>query len=135
MKRVCLCGSFKFFDQILKLEKFFVDRGVTCYRPNPFKYRDESHPSSFIGLWHSLPYLEKLKESKQAELAHFRKIDNADVIYIVNPSGYIGNSVTLEIGYAYAKEKTIYSLEPVKDFTVMSIIRQAISPEELIDIL
>ena len=135
MKSVCLCGSFKFFDQILKLEKFFIDRGITIYRPNPFKYRDKVHPSIFIDTWNSLSYLEKLKESRQAELAHLRKIDLTDVIYVVNPSGYIGKSVTLEIGYAYAKGKIIYSQEPVEDLNVMSLIRKAISPEELVEIL
>jgi len=37
-----------------------------------------------------------------------KKINDADVVYIVNPEGYVGKSVPVDIGYAYAKNKSIY---------------------------
>ena len=39
--------------------------------------------------------------------AHYRKIDLSDGIYVVNPGGYIGESVRSEIAYAKAKGKEI----------------------------
>jgi len=120
---------------MVKLERFFTDREIVCYAPCPFKYRDPQQPSVFVDSWFSLPFSEKIKESRKAEIAHFEKIDRADITYIVNPSGYVGNSVVLEIGYAYAKGKMIYSQETVVDYAVMSLILQTISPEDLADIL
>ncbi len=133
LKKICLCGSFRFFDLILKLEKTFSDTGLVCYRPSPFKYRSQSTPSEFADSWSSLSDQEKLRESKRAELSHFDKIEKADLIYIVNPGGYIGFSVTLEIGYAYAKGKELYSLDRIEDYAVMSLIHSVVSPEELTD--
>ncbi|MDR0397781.1 MAG: nucleoside 2-deoxyribosyltransferase domain-containing protein [Candidatus Nomurabacteria bacterium] len=36
----------------------------------------------------------------------------ADVVFVFDKDGYVGNSVTLEIGYAAALGKPIYSLGP-----------------------
>ena len=135
MKSVCLCGSFKFYNQVIKIEKFLREKKIICYKPNPFQYRNQLQPSIFVDSFFSLPYTEKLRESGKAELAHLEKINKADVIYIVNPSGYIGNSVTFEIGYAYAKGKLIYSQEPIEDFAVMSLINKVMSLEDLLNIL
>jgi len=135
MKKVCLCGSFRFFDQIVQVERFLTNKGVACYAPRPFQFRDQQHPSYFGNEWDSLSYSEKLNESKQAERAYLEKIDKADVVYVINPSGYVGKSVIFEMGYACAKGKIIYSLEPIEDFVVMSLVQQTISPEDLVKIL
>lgn len=51
---------------------------------------------------------------------HFRKIDEGDVILILNYEkkgieGYIGGNTFLEMGYAYGLGKRIYLLNPVPD--------------------
>ena len=74
---------------------------------------------------------EKLKASRDAESGFLEKIDQSEAIYIVNPDGYIGASVTLEIGYAFAKSKPIFALENINDITVMSLIDKVLDPEEL----
>ena len=135
MKKVCLCGSFRFFDQIVEVERFLTKRGVVWYAPRPFQFRDQQHPSYFGNEWDSLSYSEKLNESKQAERAYLEKVDSTDVVYVINPSGYVGKSVIFELGYACAKGKIIYTLEPIEDFAVMSLVRQTISPEDLVRIL
>ena len=63
------------------------------------------------------------------------KIDDADVVYVVNPEGYIGKSVSVDIGYAYAKNKSIYALHLVNDPPVMDLIDNILSPEALINFL
>lgn len=88
----------------------------------------------------------KLKEeniqfqmSKKAEsrgvLGCLKKIDDADVVYIVNPEGYMGKSVSVDIGYAYAKNKSIYVMRRVKDPPVMALISGVLSPKALIGFL
>jgi nucleoside 2-deoxyribosyltransferase len=72
------------------------------------------------------PYLHQAKEGEWEVLSseyqkliclglthdHFCKIRMADVVFVFNKDGYAGNSTTLEIGYAIALGKPIYSLEP-----------------------
>lgn len=40
------------------------------------------------------------EELKKLELAHYKKIDLSDGIYVLNINGYIGESVSKEIEYA-----------------------------------
>lgn len=54
----------------------------------------------------------KLLSWKGATFAHFKRIEVADICLIVNPDGYIGNSTTLELGYAVASKKLIISFMP-----------------------
>jgi nucleoside 2-deoxyribosyltransferase len=63
------------------------------------------------------------------------KINQADVVYVVNPGGYVGKSVSLDIGYAYAKNKPIYVLHPIGDPPVMSLVKGVLSFKELINLL
>jgi len=68
-------------------------------------------------------------------LGCLKKIDEADVVYVVNPKGYVGRSVCVDIGYAYAKNKPIYVKHPVDDPPVMNLIDGVLSFEELINFL
>ena len=43
--------------------------------------------------------------------AHYKKIDLSDAVYVVNPGGYIGESVKREIEYAGALGKEIIYME------------------------
>ncbi len=68
-------------------------------------------------------------------LGCLRKIDDSDVVYIVNPDGYVGKSVSVDIGYAYAKSKRIYAMCPIDDQPVANLIDGVMAPDELIDLL
>jgi len=68
-------------------------------------------------------------------LGCLEKIDQANVVYVVNPDGYIGKSVSIDIGYAYAKNKPIYVLHPIGDLPVMSLVKGVLSFKELINLL
>lgn len=48
---------------------------------------------------------------KGVTLEHFEYIRKADVCFMFNKGGYIGTSVTLELGFAQAMGMPIYSLE------------------------
>lgn len=68
-------------------------------------------------------------------LGCLEKINNADVVYVVNPDGYVGKSVSVYIGYAYARNKPIYVMQPVDDPPVMSLVNGVLSFKELVNIL
>lgn len=58
---------------------------------------------------------DSLKEKKRLALEHYRAIDEADVVYLLTPGGYMGTSCQLELGYAIASQKPIYFSEPTND--------------------
>jgi len=49
--------------------------------------------------------------AQEIQNRHLRAIARSDFLYIVNPTGYTGTSVTLEIGYALAHSVPVFSLE------------------------
>lgn len=64
---------------------------------------------------------------------HFYKIQMADVVFVYNKDGYVGNSTTLEIGYAVASGKPIYALTSDEELCRHVLFREIISsPEELV---
>jgi hypothetical protein len=65
----------------------------------------------------------------------FDKIDEADVVYVVCPNGYVGNSVSVDMGYAYAKNKLIYASNPISDSPLMDLVSGVFSSGELIELL
>lgn len=99
-KIVCLCGSTKFVDAFdremmrLSLEGCIV---LTIGTHNPTLAREQA--DNIYG--------------KKAELdvLHFRKIDLADSIFVLNVGGYIGKSTSREIMYAAEQCKDIVYLE------------------------
>lgn len=95
-KTVVLCGSMRFAALMLETaERLELEKG-----------------------WAVIPALthvldRPLTENEQALLSeiHLRKIDLADAVFIVNPGGYIGQSVRSEIEYAGRTGKEILYLE------------------------
>ena len=70
-----------------------------------------------LGLAPTVPDMPpETKEQIEAIVAdHYRKIDIADAIFVVNPNGYIGESVKQEIEYAQKHGKEILFLEPIAE--------------------
>ena len=64
---------------------------------------------------------------------HFERIDAADVVYVYNPQGYVGNSVLTEIGYSFGRGKPIYSSEPIQDPLIAGLIDKIIPKAKLVD--
>jgi hypothetical protein len=109
MKRLYVCGSFKFVLEIEGLERELKDEGI------------QSQVSK--------------KMDSRGILGCLKKIDEADVVYIVNPEGYVGKSVSVDMGYAYAKNKLIYVMHEVDDPPVMDLVNGVLSPKALIEFI
>ncbi|MCM2323389.1 MAG: nucleoside 2-deoxyribosyltransferase [Oligoflexia bacterium] len=61
------------------------------------------------------------------------RVDDADVIYVSNPRGDVGKSVSIDIGYAIAKRKPIYSLRPISDPPIFHLIKGVMEIDALLD--
>jgi len=117
MKSVCLCGSFRFYGDMVALREALRAQGVHCEWPKP------GPPLA--------PQAMASDEAKEAILQHLQRMDRADLIFIFNKGGYAGNSVMMEIGYAYARRKPVYLLAPLPDPFLMSLVTGVVSIEDL----
>jgi hypothetical protein len=92
---VCVVGSVRFKDKILEIGRKLESSRIA----------------------HSLPVMIIPKEEETPEMTrelvygHFKKIDRCKILYVINPGGYVGNSVKIEIGYAKGAGKKIVFLE------------------------
>ena len=97
MKVIAMCGSLKFEPEFrhhserLELEGNCVLSVIYPTAEDKDAYTPEQH--------------------EQLDLAHKKKIDMADAIFVVNKNGYIGSSTRDEIEYAKALGKEILFLE------------------------
>ena len=128
MKSIVLCSSRRFRDEAFsfldKLEKL----GVSVLRPQLKIWTDDE--------WGVLTREQKQAEVSVLTLAHFEKIDKADVVFLYNKDGYSGVSVTLELAYGHAKEKPIYALSEDREYARNALYAGfASSPEELFKFL
>lgn len=88
-----LCGSTKFKEEFEAAQKEFSLRGYLVISVGCFLHREDD-----------------LRIEEQKELLdriHLQKIDLADIIFIISPDGYIGESTAKEIEYAKEKGKLI----------------------------
>ncbi len=104
MRSVVVCGSKRFREEISSFCDELEEAGVIVFRPN-------INEPIFEG--------EKLVSEhvtrmvfKGLTLEHFDMMRKADVCFVYNKGGYVGASVTLEIGYANAISQATYALEP-----------------------
>ena len=86
MKTVTICGSLRFAEEMKNIA-FELEAVKGC---------------------NVLQNMEITAEmAENLRLAHLRKIDLSDIVYVLNIDGYIGNSVEQEIAYAQKCHKQI----------------------------
>lgn len=129
MKTVAICASKR---HILELNKFCQELrrlGVVIFEPN---FKEPVYESAFIKSKHITKSI-----FKGLTLEHFDWIRKADACFIFNYGGYVGVSVSLEIGFASALGKPIYALldktgDPCRDTLIDKI---APTPKSLYQLL
>lgn len=84
MKVITLCGSMRFAEQMRQIALRLETKEGHCVICPLF---DCGETLSEVDL-------------KKFSQAHFKKIDIADIVYVVDIDGYIGESVSGEIRYA-----------------------------------
>lgn len=95
-KVVTLCGSTKFKDKFLEVQKKLTLDGWIVISVGIF-----THSCFFI----------TDDQKKMLDDMHKRKIDMADCILVINVNGYIGESTRSEIEYAEKTGKAVFYLE------------------------
>lgn len=97
-KIITLCGSTKFKDDFLRVQKELTLLGNIVISVGLFGHSGDKE------VWS-----ENTKE--MLDDMHKRKIDLADAIYVINKNNYIGKSTQSEIDYAKSQNKEIIFME------------------------
>ncbi len=101
-KVVTLCGSTRFKEQFLEVQKRLTLEGYIVLSVGLFGHSGEEE------VW-------KPGMKEMLDKMHFQKIDMADEIFVINVGGYIGESTKREIEYAFVNDKYIRYLEPTNN--------------------
>lgn len=102
MKTIVISGSIKKAgEEIEKFAKELEDAGFKVIYPK-LGFRTDD--------WDKLSEAALMKLYKGLTIEYFDLIERADALFIYNKGGYCGNSVTMELAYAYAMKKPIYAL-------------------------
>lgn len=96
--KVCLCGSTKFKDKFYEVARDFTLTGYIVTMPMVFMHQGD---------------IISAEQKVFLDEVHKTKISEADLIYIVNVDGYIGESTREEIEWAKMLGKKIEYLYPI----------------------
>jgi len=122
---VVVSSSFrKHFEGISRVVKEFEKVDIQVLSPKPSKIINPKH--EFVIL-----ETDDTDDPKTLEQRRLDAIEKADALYIYNLDGYIGASATLELGWAIALGKPIYSKEESKDFTLKLFSGKVATPSEI----
>lgn len=107
-KVITLCGSTKFKDAFLKVQKDLTLKGNIVISVGLFGHSGDSE------VWDNMDEGTFTKTKKMLDDMHKRKIDMSDEIFVINVGGYIGESTKSEIEYAKKTGKKINYLEKIQ---------------------
>ncbi|SCW40644.1 hypothetical protein SAMN05660484_00889 [Eubacterium ruminantium] len=104
-KVITLCGSTRFKDEFLEVQKRLTLEGNIVISVGLFGHSGDSE------VWGNMDEGTLTKTKAMLDDMHKRKIDMADEIYVINVGGYIGESTRSEIDYAIRHGKKVRYLE------------------------
>lgn len=106
-KVITLCGSTRFKDDFMKVQKELTLKGNIVISVGLFGHSGDNE------VWEDMEEDALTSTKIMLDDMHKRKIDMADEIYIINVDGYIGESTKSEIDYAKQNKKVKYLVQPI----------------------
>lgn len=104
-KVITLCGSTRFKNGFLKVQKDLTLKGNIVISVGVFNHPDDAD------VWKNMDEKTAEKTKEMLDDMHKRKIDMADEIFVINVGGYVGKSTKSEIEYATKHGKKVNYLE------------------------
>ena len=104
-KVITLCGSTRFKDEFMKVQKDLTLKGNIVISVGLFGHSGDDE------VWKNMDEGTLTKTKEMLDDMHKRKIDLADEIFVINVGGYIGDSTKTEIEYATKTGKKVNYLE------------------------
>ena len=100
-KVITLCGSTKFKDEFMRIQKELTLAGNIVISVGLFGHSGDNE------VWENMPEDTLTKTKEMLDDIHKRKIDMADEIFVIDVDGYIGSSTRSEIEYAKEHGKKV----------------------------
>jgi len=107
-KVITLCGSTRFKDEFMRVQKELTLKGNIVISVGLFGHSDDSE------VWENMDEDTRTKIKEMLDDMYKVKIDMSDEIYVINVNGYIGESTKSEIEYAIKNNKKVNYLENIK---------------------
>ena len=126
--KVTISGSYrKHLERILVAKRRFEELGATVLRPDT---------EEIVGSESALVRLQGDPDDLRAvQLLQLEAIAQSDIVYVVNPGGYVGASATLEVGDARRGGAFIVTAEPAFEEAVAAVVSGVGSPEDALRLL
>jgi nucleoside 2-deoxyribosyltransferase len=110
MKTISICGSMSLRERMILIGEELRSLGHTVYLPNVTETSDYSQFTEAESIAHKSRMIHE----------HLVKIQRSDCVLVVNEplkgiARYIGANTFLEMGFAYALGKTIYTLNELPE--------------------
>lgn len=118
-KVVTLCGSTRFKDQFMEMQKKLTLEGYIVISVGLFGHAGDQE------VWDGMDEGTLSKTKEMLDDMHKRKIDMADEIYVINVGGYIGDSTRSEIQYAEEHGKTVRYYQDTRKEEMLSQLVEA----------
>lgn len=104
-KVITLCGSTRFKDEFMKVQKDLTLKGNIVISVGLFSHSGDDE------VWENMDEGTLTKTKEMLVDMHKKKIDMADEIFVIDVGGYIGDSTKSEIEYAIKTGKKVNYLE------------------------
>lgn len=125
---ICICGSFKFYQEMERAAAYLRKYGFTVIVPQPSHIRHGHKPEELKSKYDKKTLTKWEGEGAYQYLSNIRR---SDIVYIFNQGSYVGPAATVEIGYSLALGKPIYARAKIRDITVTNFIKAVVSPLKL----
>src|SRR5689334_3555127 len=103
---VSLIGSFRrHYDEVCRVAKIFIEAGIVVKSPPVSRIRDPQQ--EFVRFESDPPQLT----DRAIQAATMEKIFSSDVVYVVNPGGYVGPGTSWELGRIRERRMPVYYAE------------------------
>jgi NTP pyrophosphatase (non-canonical NTP hydrolase) len=127
--KIVISGSFRrHYDGIKNAIEEFERLGVEVLSPKISRIMNPGEP---------FPILETddSADPETLERRHLAAIEKADVLYLYNPDGYLGDSAKMELGWALALGKPIFRAAAIEDIALGLFSGKTATPAEVVDML
>jgi hypothetical protein len=124
MRTATVSGSFhRAMSEISRAVYELSDLGIKVLSPADPRIVESSGEFLFVAS-------DRVRSIRLVQDRHIESIRASDFLWLVAPDGYVGQSASMEIGFAVASEIPIFGRDLPKDLTLGQYVTQVRSPRE-----
>lgn len=122
MKDVAISSSSRFYDEVRVVRDNLEALGVSVFTPELDLVESRVYVDPAMKQKLTMTFLDKIKTSKV-------------LLVITDEEGYVGRSVSLEVGFAYGLGRPIFCLFPIVEPAIACLCKKVASLDEIVSFL